>query len=121
MEKKLSELLKLVISDCHLVRYKKKLQNSTQFFNKYSSRKFYHDDSIMTASQAFILCDQLAGLGAIDFRYFNSFVRIHHKSFFSIFSFCFKQDGPIIAPILLNGSEIDVIDITPFLCYKSKQ
>ncbi|CAF1312819.1 unnamed protein product [Adineta steineri] len=84
MEKKLSELLKIVISDCHLVR------------------KFYHDDSIMTSSQAFILCDQLAGLSAIDF------------------SFCFKQDGPIIAPLLLNNSEIDVIDITPFLCYKSK-
>ncbi|CAF5114090.1 unnamed protein product, partial [Rotaria sp. Silwood1] len=51
MEKKLSELLKLVLSDCQLVR------------------KFYHEDSIMTASQAFILCDQLAGLSAIDFRY----------------------------------------------------
>jgi hypothetical protein len=84
MEKKLSELLKLVISDCHLVK------------------KFYYDDSIMTSSQAFILCDQLAGLNAIDF------------------SFCFKHDGPIIAPILLNDAEIDVIDLTPFLCYKSK-
>ncbi|CAF3339749.1 unnamed protein product [Rotaria sp. Silwood1] len=85
MEKKLSELLKLVISDCHLVQ------------------KFYHDDSIMTSSQAFILCDQLAGLNAIDF------------------SFCFKQDGPVIAPLLLNDTEIDVIDLTPFLCFKSKQ
>jgi len=84
MEKKLSELLKLVISDCHLVR------------------KFYHDDSIMISSHAFILCDQLAGLNAIDF------------------SFCFKHDGPIIAPILLNDAEIDVIDLTPFLSYKSK-
>jgi hypothetical protein len=84
MEKKLSELLKLVISDCHLVK------------------KFYYDDSIMTSSHAFILCDQLAGLNAIDF------------------SFCFKHDGPIIAPILLNDAEIDVIDLTPFLCYKSK-
>ncbi|CAF0918957.1 unnamed protein product [Adineta ricciae] len=84
MEKKLSELLKLAISDCHLVR------------------KFYHDDAIMTSSQAFILCDQLAGLSAIDF------------------SFCFKQDGSVIAPLLHNGSEIDVIDLTPFLCYKSK-
>jgi hypothetical protein len=37
------------------------------------------------------------------------------------FSFCFKHDGPIIAPILLNDAEIDVIDLTPFLCYKSKQ
>jgi len=36
-------------------------------------------------------------------------------------SFCFKHDGPIIAPILLNDSEIDVIDLTPFLGYKSKQ
>jgi hypothetical protein len=85
MEKKLSELLKLVISDCHLVR------------------KFYYDDSILISSQAFILCDQLAGLNAIDF------------------SFCFKHDGLVIAPLLLNDSEIDVIDITPFLCYKSKQ
>jgi len=84
MEKKLSELLKLVISDCHLVR------------------KFYYDDSIMTSSQAFILCDQLAGLSAIDF------------------SFCFKQNSPIIAPLLLNDSDIDVIDLTPFLSYKSK-
>ena len=50
MEKKLSELLKLVISDCNLVR------------------KFYHDDAILTSSQAFILSDQLAGLSAIDFR-----------------------------------------------------
>jgi hypothetical protein len=36
-------------------------------------------------------------------------------------SFCFKQDGPIIAPLLLNNAEVDVIDLTPFLCYKSKQ
>ncbi|CAF0798126.1 unnamed protein product [Adineta steineri] len=85
MEKKLSELLKLVISDCYLVR------------------KFYHDDSIMTSSQVFIICDQLAALNAIDF------------------SFCFKQDNLILAPLLLNDSEIDVIDLTPFLCYKSKQ
>ncbi|CAF2708770.1 unnamed protein product [Rotaria sp. Silwood2] len=85
MEKQLPELLKLVISDSHLVR------------------KFYHDDSIMMSSQAFILCDQLAGLNTIDF------------------SFCFKQDTPIIAPILLNDAEIDVIDLTPFLCFKSKQ
>lgn len=34
-------------------------------------RKYYHDDSIMTSSNAFILCDQLAGLNALDFRYFN--------------------------------------------------
>ncbi|CAF0847149.1 unnamed protein product [Adineta ricciae] len=85
MEKKLSELLKLVISDCHLVR------------------KYYHDDSIMTSSQAFIICDQLAALNTLDF------------------SFCFKQDGPIIAPIMMNDSEIDVIDLTPFLSYKPKQ
>lgn len=85
MEKKLSELLKLVISDATLVR------------------KFYHDDSIMISPHAFILCDQLAGLSAIDF------------------SFCFKQDGLILAPILLNDSEIDVIDLTPFLSYRSKQ
>lgn len=84
MEKKLSELLKLVISDCQLVR------------------KFYHDDSIMTSSQAFILCDQLAGLSAIDF------------------SFCFKQDGPVTTPLLTNGLETDVIDLTPFLSYKSR-
>ncbi|CAF3848944.1 unnamed protein product [Rotaria sp. Silwood1] len=84
MEKKLSELLKLVLSDCQLVR------------------KFYHEDSIMTASQAFILCDQLAGLSAIDF------------------SFCFKQDGSIISPLLFNGSDIDVIDLTPYLYYNSK-
>jgi hypothetical protein len=84
MEKKLSEYLKLVISDCHLVR------------------KLYHDDAILTSSEALILCDQLAGLSAIDF------------------SFCFKQDGPIITPLLLNGLETDVIDLTPFLCYKSK-
>jgi hypothetical protein len=57
----------------------------------------------MTSSQAFILCDQLAGLNAIDF------------------SFCFKHDGPIIAPLLLNDSEIDVIDLVPFLSYKSRQ
>ena len=41
-------------------------------FRSYSSdflRKFYHDDLILTSSQAFILCDQLAGLNAIDFRY----------------------------------------------------
>ncbi|CAF3525702.1 unnamed protein product [Rotaria socialis] len=85
MEKKLSELLKLVISDCNLVR------------------KFYHDDSIMISSQAFILCDQLAGLNTIDF------------------SFCFKQDNPIVAPLLSNDTEIDIIDITPFLCFKTKQ
>ncbi|CAF0730161.1 unnamed protein product [Didymodactylos carnosus] len=88
LEKKLSELLKLVISDCHLVR------------------KFYHDDSIMTSSQAFILCDQLTGLSAIDF------------------SFCFKQPLPtsLTSPISsnLNDLDIDVIDVTPFLCYKSK-
>ncbi|CAF4404423.1 unnamed protein product, partial [Adineta steineri] len=40
---------------------------------------------------------------------------------YSNFSFCFKQDNLILAPILLNDSEIDVIDLTPFLCYKSKQ
>ncbi|CAF1134069.1 unnamed protein product [Rotaria sordida] len=84
MEKKLSELLKLVLSDCQLVR------------------KFYHEDSIMTSSQAFILCDQLAGLSAIDF------------------SFCFKQDDSLITPLLFNGSEIDVIDLTPYLYYNSK-
>ncbi|CAF2858309.1 unnamed protein product [Rotaria sp. Silwood2] len=83
MEKKLSELLKLVLSDCQLVR------------------KFYYEDSIMTSSQAFILCDQLAGLSAIDF------------------SFCFKQDGSIITPLLFNGSDIDVIDLTPYLYYNS--
>lgn len=56
----------------------------------------------MTSSQAFIICDQLAGVNALDF------------------SFCFKQDGLIIAPILLNDGEVDVIDLTPFLSYKSK-
>ncbi|UJR33843.1 hypothetical protein I4U23_021266 [Adineta vaga] len=81
MEKKLSELLKLVISDCHLVQ------------------KFYHDDSIMTSSQAFIICDQLAALNTLDF------------------SFCFKKDGLM----MMNDSEIDVIDLTPFLSYKSKK
>ncbi|CAF0951497.1 unnamed protein product [Rotaria sordida] len=84
MEKQLSELLKLVISDCHLVQ------------------KFYHDDSIMMSSQALILCNQLAGLNTIDF------------------SFCFKQDTLIIAPVLLNDAEIDVIDLTSFLCFKSR-
>ncbi len=54
MEKQLSDLLKLVISDYHLVR------------------KFYHDDAIITANQAFILCEQLAGLSVIDFRCVNS-------------------------------------------------
>jgi hypothetical protein len=73
----------------------------------------------MTSSQAFILCDQLAGLNAIDFRYSNHFVT--HRSQKINFSFCFKQDGLVIAPLLLNDAEIDVIDITPFLCYKSKQ
>lgn len=101
MEKKLSELLKLVISDCNL------------------ARKFYHDDSIMTSSQAFILCDQLAGLSAIDFRYFTFYS--FRLLTFDLFSFCFKQDGPIIAPVLLNGLDTDVIDLTPFLCYKSRQ
>lgn len=57
----------------------------------------------MTSSQAFILCDQLAGLSAIDF------------------SFCFKQDGPVTTPLLTNGLETDVIDLTPFLSYKSRQ
>lgn len=41
--------------------------------------------------------------------------------YFFEFSFCFKQDGLILAPILLNDSEIDVIDLTPFLSYRSKQ
>lgn len=31
-------------------------------------RKYYHDDSIMTSSHAFILSDQLTGLTPIDFR-----------------------------------------------------
>lgn len=79
MEKKLSELLKLIVSDCNLVR------------------KYYNDDSILTSNQAFILCDQLAGLSALDF------------------SFCFKQDEPTTA------LETDVIDLTPYLAYKSKQ
>jgi hypothetical protein len=39
----------------------------------------------------------------------------------NLFSFCFKQDGPIIAPLLLNGLDTDVIDLTPFLSFKSKQ
>ncbi|CAF3421801.1 unnamed protein product [Rotaria socialis] len=84
MEKILSELLKLMISDLNLVR------------------KFYHDDSLMASSQAFILCDQLAGLNALDF------------------SFCFKQDGSILNPSVFNDSDIDVIDLTPFLFYNPK-
>lgn len=68
MEKKLSEYLKLVISDCHLVR------------------KLYHDDSILTSSEALILCDQLAGLSAIDFRYGNSSsFSLDKKSIFLVF------------------------------------
>jgi len=74
----------------------------------------------MTSSNAFILCDQLAGLNALDFRYFNH-INLNFKKNHRNFSFCFKQDGLIIAPILLNDAEIDVIDLTPFLCYKSKQ
>lgn len=85
MEKKLSELLKLVLSDCNLVR------------------KYFHDDSILTSNQAFILCDQLAGLSALDF------------------SFCFKQDGPMPGAFVSNALETDVIDLTPYLAYKSKQ
>jgi hypothetical protein len=100
MEKKLSEILKHVISDSNI------------------TRKFYHDDSIMTSPQAFILCDQLAGLSAIDFRYFD-FYRFKNSNF--VFSFCFKQDGPMLAPLLLNGLETDVIDLTPFLTFKSRQ
>lgn len=87
--------------------------------NIHSSRKFYYDDSILTSSQAFILCDQLAGLSAIDFRYLIDLILFKKQFLFS--SFCFKHDGPIIAPLLLNNAEIDVIDLTPFLCYKSKQ
>ncbi|CAF4093447.1 unnamed protein product, partial [Rotaria sordida] len=34
--------------------------------------------------------------------------------------FCFKQDTLIIAPVLLNDAEIDVIDLTSFLCFKSR-
>lgn len=68
MEKKLSELLKLVISDCHLVQYDRKLIKTLKSY-EFCFRKFYHDDSIIMSSQAFILCDQLAGLNAIDFRY----------------------------------------------------
>ena len=76
MEKKLSELLKLVISDCHLVRYIKlcfwlKLTHRFLFL---FWRKFYHEDSIILSSQAYILSDQLAGLNALDFRYFNWFI-----------------------------------------------
>lgn len=85
MEKKLSELLKLTISDCQL------------------ARKFYYDDSILTSNQAFILCDQLAGLSALDF------------------SFCFKQDAPLLSPTVGNALDTDVIDLTPYLSYKSRQ
>ncbi|CAF4155712.1 unnamed protein product, partial [Rotaria magnacalcarata] len=56
----------------------------------------------MASSQAFILCDQLTGLNALDF------------------SFCFKQDGSILNPLVFNDSDIDVIDLTPFLFYNSK-
>jgi len=74
----------------------------------------------MTSAQAFILCDQLAGLSAIDFRYWK-FAGIFFPKKIYFFSFCFKQDGSIIPPLLLNGLETDVIDLTPFLSYKSRQ
>ena len=125
MEKKLSELLKLVISDCHLVRYLySKATPHCSRSRSFLCRKFYHDDSIMASSQAFILCDQLAGLSAIDFRYLYRYLppgSIFSWALSPPHSFCFKQDGLVTTPTLAYDADIDVIDLTSFLSYKSKQ
>lgn len=76
------------------------------------------DDSIVSSSEGSVLCDRLAGLSAVDFRFDVSVktCRCLEQCDSLSFSFCFKSSDSSSADV----PSVDVIDLTPYLFYKSE-